>query len=174
MKSFKLLPLLAFLALFFVPSLLPAAEIRLAVAPSISHPQGMISFNEELVSFFPTNIFILNSQALRARAEAQLGQKVPASLQVVATRIPQTSIISITATGADDTIAAPFLSALVDQFLKYKDEQKKKYYTDAIRSANAALSSAPKEVVPQLTTYRDQLVMASLLDTGNTFEKSEF
>jgi hypothetical protein len=174
MRSFKLFSLLVFAVLALTASMSKAAEVHLAVAPSVSLPKDAPVYSEELSSFYGTQLYILNSPALRARAEAQLGQKVPASLQVTATLIPRTSIISVTVTGGDDAIAAPFLSALVDQFLKYKLEQKKKYYADAISAVDSALSTAPKELVPQLTTYKNQLVMCSLIDNRSVFEITQF
>lgn len=174
MSSFKLLSLLSLLAVLFAPSLVHAAEMRLGVAPRINLLKDLPVYSEVMTDFYGTNIYLLCSPALRARAEAQLGQKISASLQVVAAQIPRTSILSITVNGVDDTVAAPFLSALVDQFLKYRLERKKNYYADTIHRVNEALSAAPKEVVPQLTTYRDQVVMASLLDTKDDFEILDF
>ncbi len=174
MNTFKLLSLSSLLMVLSTQSILHAAEIRLAVAPQIILLKDLPVYSEVMSDFYGTNLYILNSPALRARAEAQLGQKASDSLEVMALHIPATSMLSITVSGVDDAVATPFLSALVDQFLKYKTEQKKKYYSDAIQHVNEVLSTAPKNFVPQLTTYRDQLELASLLDTTAVFERWDF
>src|ERR1043166_832017 len=55
----------------FVSIAAPAAEIRLAVAPKISLPPNLPVYSEDTLNFYGTNIALLTSTFLRARAEAQ-------------------------------------------------------------------------------------------------------
>jgi len=127
------------------------AEIRLALAPKITLPKDSPMYSEDTANFYGTNIALLTSGLLRTRAEAQLRKSVPPSLKVMATRIPDTSIISITVNGGkDDSLAGAFLSALVDQFLQFKRDQKARYYRDTINSIDTALTYVPAEYAKQL------------------------
>src|SRR5438874_6730058 len=104
-----------------------AAEIRLAVAPKISLPVDSPVFSEDVTNFYGTNIALLTSAFLRTRAEAQIQKQLPSSVRVAATRIPNTSIISVTASAGDESLANSFLSAIIDQFFRFKREQKSRY-----------------------------------------------
>jgi hypothetical protein len=173
----KFLPLLAFgtlAALSLDTSWSQAAEVRLAVAPRIDLPKDLPLYHVELSAFYGTAISELISPALRTRVETQLGHKTPAALEVTAEQIAHTSILSVVVIDNDDPAAATtYLSTLVDQFLKFRAEQKKKAYADAIAHANEVIATAPKELVPGLTSYRDNLVMASLLDNADDLEKAD-
>jgi hypothetical protein len=131
-------PLLA-ITVGLVVSSVDAAEVRLALAPKITLPVDSPVYFEDSADFYGTNIAILTSGFLRARAEAQIRKTLPASFRVQATRVANTSIISITASTSDDSLANSFLSALVEQFLRFKHEQKAKYYRDAINNVDSAL-----------------------------------
>ncbi|MFL6515535.1 MAG: hypothetical protein ACJ8M1_10995 [Chthoniobacterales bacterium] len=151
-----------------------AAEIRLSLAPKISLPKDSPAYSEDTVDFYGTNMALLTSGLLRTRAEAQLHQTVPASLRIQATRIANTSIISLTTSGGDESLANGVLAAVVDQFLRFKREQKAKYYRDAINAVDAALSYVPAEYAKHLEDYKERLVIASILDTKPAFEKIDY
>jgi hypothetical protein len=151
-----------------------AAEIRLALAPRISLPKDSPAYSEDTADLYGTNIALLTSGFLRARAQAQLRRDVPSSMRVQAMRVANTSIISVTVSGSDDTLASSFASALVDQFLRFKREQKAKYYRDAINTVETALSYVPPEYAKHLEEYKQRLVIASLLDTKPDFERVEY
>jgi hypothetical protein len=150
-----------------------AAEIRLALTPKITLPKDSPVYFEDPVTLFGTNIALLTSGFLRARAEAQLRKSVPA-LRVEANRIGNTSIISVTAKASDDSLASAFLSALVDQFMHFKRDQKAKYYRDAINNIDTALTYVPPEYAKQLEAYKQQLVIASLVDNKPDFERVDY
>jgi hypothetical protein len=108
----------------------PAAEMRLALAPRVNVSQDIARataavYSEDTVSFYGTHIYLLEDSMLRRRAEEQLGHPAPPDLKVTAERVPNTSIILVRASSTDDAAATAFVSALVDQFLKFKAEQKK-------------------------------------------------
>jgi len=159
-------------AFFVIPA--QAAEIRLAVAPKISLPVDSPVYFEDAGNFYGTNIALLTSAFLRGRAEAQIQKHLPSSVRVEATRIPNTSIISITASAGDESLANSFLSAAVDQFLRFKREQKSKYYRDAINAVDAALTYVPSEYARKLEDYKQRLVITSLIDTKPDFERIEY
>ena len=149
-------------------------ELRIAIAPKINLPKDCPVFTEENTNFFGTNIALLTSKFLRTRAETQMHVALPASLHAAANRIADTSIISVTASGADEKTAGAFLSALFDQFIRYKREQKEKYYRDAIARTDFALASVPEDYVAALKKYREQLLIASLLDNKPEFERIDY
>jgi hypothetical protein len=157
-----------------VPSAAKAAEVRLALAPRISFPKDSPVYSEDQADFYGTNIAILTSAFLRARAEGQIRKTLPSSLKIQATRVPNTSIISITASGNDELLANSFLSALVEQFLRFKHDQKAKYYRDAINAIDSALSYVQPEYAHQLEEYKQRLVIISMLDTKPEFERVEY
>jgi hypothetical protein len=150
------------------------AEIRLVVAPKISLPPNCPVYSEDVANFYGTNMALLTSAFLRSRAEGQLQKKLPSSLRVEATRVPNTSIISLTASAGDEGLASSFLSAVVEQFMRYKREQKARYYRDAINSIDSALTYVPAEYARKLEEYKQQLVIASLIDTKPDFEKIDY
>lgn len=174
MRSSKFATAAAIAGIAFVVVAAPAAEIRLAVAPKISLPLDSPVYSEDAANFYGTNIALLTSAFLRARAEAQIHKQLPSSLRVEATRIPNTSIISITASAGDESLANSFLSAIVDQFFRFKRDQKSRYYRDAINAVDSALTYVPSEYARRLEQYKEELVIASLLDTKPDFEKIEY
>jgi len=145
-----------------------------AVAPRITLPKDSPAFTEDTASFYGTNTALLVSKFLRARVEAQLHKQIPSSLRVEANRIPNTTIISVVASGVEDSVAAVFLSALFDQFIRFKHEQKTKYYHDAIATVDSALTYIPPEYAQRLQLYREQLVIASVLDAKPDFERVDY
>jgi hypothetical protein len=166
-------PLLG-IALGLAVSSAPAAEVRLAVAPKITLPNDSPVYYEDPADCYGTNIANLTSGFLRARAEAHIRKTLPSSVRVQASRVPNSSIISVTASGADESLANSFLSALAEQFLRFKHDQKAKYYRDAIDGVDSALSYAPPEYAHQLEEYKKHLVIASMLDTKPEFERVEY
>lgn len=148
-----------------------AAELRIALAPTIRLPADLPVYEDDSVNFYGTQIYLLEGSLLRRRAESQTGHPAPASLKVRAERIPNTSILTVTATGAEEDVAVPFLDALVEQFLRFDREQKKQFYRDAITRVDAALPAAPREVAAQLEKHKTQLILASLLDTEPRFRR---
>jgi hypothetical protein len=148
-----------------------AAEARVALAPTIRLPADLPIYEDDSVNFYGTQIYLLEGPLLRQRAESQTGHPAPASLKIRAERVANTSILTITATGAEDEVAVPFLDALVEQFLRFDREQKKQFYRDAITRVDAALPAAPRGVAAQLEKHKSQLIMASLLDTEPRFRR---
>jgi hypothetical protein len=150
-----------------------APEVRVALTPRISLPKDLPVYQEDSANFYGTNTLLFQSRMLRKRVEMEIGHALPSTLKFTASRIPNTSIITVTATGADDSAAVPFLNALVNQFLQFKTEQKKQFYREAITRVESAMQSAPPEAAEQLQKYKAQLVVASLLDTESDFRRPE-
>lgn len=165
-------------ALLFAAALLAAplsaAEVRIALAPKITLPKDSPVYAEDTADFYGTNIALLTSGLLRGRAEAQVQKSVGSSLRLTVTRVPNTSIISIVVSGADEAVATSFASALVDQFLRFKREQKARYYRDTVNAVDSALSYVPAEYAKHLEDYKQRLVIASMLDTKPDFERIEY
>jgi len=150
-----------------------APEIRIGLVARVGLPTDLPLYAEESANFYGTNMYLFQGRMLRKRAETEVGHALPSTLKFVAARVPNTAIITVTATGADESAALPFLSAVVNQFILFKREQKKQYYREAITRVEAALQSAPPEAVPQIEKYKTQLLVASLLDTESDFRRLE-
>ena len=148
-----------------------AADIRIALAPNIRLPADLPIYEDDSVNFYGTQIYLLEGALLRQRAESQTGHPAPASLKIRAERIPNTSVLNVSATGVEDAVATPFLDALIEQFLRFDREQKKQFYREAISRVDAALPAAPREAAAQLEKHKTQLIIASLLDTEPRFRR---
>jgi hypothetical protein len=150
-----------------------AAEMRLALAPRVTFSQDVAraGYSEDNVNFYGTHVYLLEDSMLRRRAEEQLGHPAPPDLKVTAERIPSTSIILVRASSTDDTAATAFLSALVDQFFKFKSEQRKRAFSEEIARMTVAMKSAPQDVLPEIEKARKQVIAASILDTAPVFER---
>src|SRR5882757_1699814 len=117
--------------LLCLASITREAEVRLGVAPSIKLPEGSPTYSEELVNFFGNNAELLGSPQMRARVVKNHAQDLPESateaIRIQVTRIPQTSILLIKATGPDESVCGKYLAALVHELLAFKTEEKKKH-----------------------------------------------
>jgi hypothetical protein len=157
-------------------SITRAAEVRLGVAPSIKLPEGSPTYSEELMNFFGNNAELLGSPFLKARVIKKHAQDLPESateaIRIQVTRVPQTSILLVKATGPDESVCGKYLAALVHEFLAFKTEEKKKHYDEAIQRVKAALDGAKNDATQTkaLTNYRDLLGVAARLDTQPVFE----
>lgn len=147
-----------------------AAEARLVLKGRISLPRNSPLYTEDNVNFYGTHLYLLESEMLLMRAEAPLKQPRPSGLKIKAERIPDTSIIRVTVQSSDDSVSRLFLASLIDEFLKYKREQKKRAFAEAIARVDAALKAASRETASDLESLKAQLAMASLLDTEPDFE----
>lgn len=146
-----------------------AAEARLVLKARINVAGTFPIYSEDNVNFYGTHIQLLESAMLQARAEAALKHPRPPDLKVRAERIHNTSIILVTTLSSEDT--QPFLNALIDEFLKYKRDQKKRTFAEAMARVEAALKTASRETGPELEKLKAQLAVASLLDPEPDFEK---
>jgi hypothetical protein len=152
-------------------SVAAAAEARLVLRGRVNISGNFQVYSEDTVNFYGTHVYLLESGMLRRRTEEALGHPAPADLKVTAERVPNTSVIVVTASSADEVAATSFLGSLVDEFLKFKREQKKRAFTDAIARIDAALKAASREVASELQKMKQQLAAASVLDIEPDFEK---
>jgi hypothetical protein len=148
-----------------------AAEARLALRGRVNLSGNFPAYSEDSVNFYGTHVYLLESSMLRRRTEGVLGHSAPGDLKLTAERVPNTSVILVTATSADEAAATSFLDSLVDEFLKFKREQKKRAFSDAIARIDAALKAASGEAMPELRKMKQQLAAASVLDVEPEFEK---
>jgi len=148
-----------------------AADARLALRGRVNMSGSFPVYSEDNVNFYGTHVYLLESSMLRRRTEGMLGHSAPADLKLTAERVPNTSVIRITASSADEAAATSFLDSLVEEFLKFKREQKKRAFNEAIARLEAALKAAPDEAAPELRKIKQQLTAASILDVEPDFEK---
>lgn len=148
-----------------------AAEARLVLKGRVNLPGTLPLYSEDNVNFYGTHLHVLESEMLLLRAETPLKHPRPPDLKIKAERIPNTSIILVTALSSDDAAARTFLTALIDEFLNYKREQKKRAFAEAIARVDAAIKAASREAAPELQKLKSQLAVAALLDTEPDFEK---
>jgi len=151
-----------------------ATEVRLGLAPKISLPKDAPVYTEDSADLYGTTIALLTSGFLRSKAEGQIQKPVPSSMRVTATRVPNTSIISVVVSGSDDALATSFASALIEQFMRFKREQKARYYRDTINAIDSALTYVPAEYAKQLEEYKQKVVVVSMLDTKPDFERIDY
>ena len=162
--------------LLCLASIARAAEVRLGVAPNIKLPEGSPTYSEELMNFFGNNAELLGSPNLKARVFKNHAQDLPQgsaeSIRIQVTRIPQTSILLVKATGPDESVCVKYLAVLVHEFLAFKTEEKRKHYDAAIQRVKVALEGAKNDATQTkaLTNYLDQLGVAARLDTLPVFE----
>ena len=154
-----------------ISNVVAAAEARLALRGRLNASGNFPVYSEDSVNFYGTHVYLLESSMLRRRTEGALGHSAPADLKLTAERVPNTSVILVTASSADEAAAASFLDSLVDEFLKFKREQKKRTFTDAVARIDVALKAASGELAPELRKIKQQLVAASILDVEPDFEK---
>jgi hypothetical protein len=152
-------------------SLVAAAEARLVLRGRVNVSGNFPVYSEDSVNFYGTHVYLLESGMLRRRTEEMLGHPAPTGLKISAERVPNTSVILVTASSGDEPAASSFLGALIDEFLKFKREQKKRAFTDAIARIDAALKAASREGAPELQKVKHQLTAASVLDIEPDFEK---
>ena len=148
-----------------------AAEVRLVLRGRITLPGNLPVYSEDSVNFYGTHVYLLESGMLRRRTEEAVGHAAPADFKITAKRVADTSVILVTASSSDEAVATSFLGSLVEEFLKFKREQKKRAFTDSIARIDAALKAAPREAAPELQKIRQQLTAASVLDIEAEFEK---
>ena len=148
-----------------------AAEARLVLRARITLPGNFPVYSEDSVNFYGTHVYLLESAMLRRRTEGALGHAAPADLKISAERVQNTSIILVTASAADEVAATSFLGLLVDEFVKFKREQKERAFADAIARLDTALKAASREAAPELQKIKQQLAAASVLDVEAAFEK---
>jgi hypothetical protein len=147
------------------------AEARLVLRGRVTLPGNFPVYSEDRVNFYGTHVYLLESAMLRRRTEEALGHPAPADLKVTAERVPNTSINLVTANAAEEAAATSFLGSLIDEFLKFKREQKKRAFADAMARLDAALKAASREAAPELQKIKQQLAAASVLDIEPEFEK---
>jgi hypothetical protein len=162
--------LIAICLIAFIASEAMAAEARLILRGRVTLSSSLPAYSEDSVNFYGTHVYLLESGILRRRTAEALGHAAPADLKVTAERVPNTSIILVTASASDETAAKSFLDSLVDEFLKFKREQRKRAFADAIARLDAALR-ASREAAPELQKIKQQLAAASVLDSEPEFEK---
>jgi hypothetical protein len=167
----RLLVVLGVMACVAASSRGEAAEARLLLRGHVNVSGSFPVYSEDSVNFYGTHVYLLESALMRHRAEEALGHPAPADLKIIAERVPNTSVILVTATSADQPAAASLLGALIDEFLKFKREQRKRTFADAIGRVDAALKGASREAAPELQNLREQLTAASVFDSDGEFEK---
>lgn len=148
-----------------------AAEARLVLRGRVTLPGNFPVYSEDSVNFYGTHVYLFESGMLRRRTEDALGHPSPADLKITAERVQNTSIILVTARATDEVAATSFLGSLVDEFLKFKREQRKRAFADAIARLDAALKAASREAAPELQKIKQQLAAAAVLDIEPEFEK---
>jgi hypothetical protein len=148
-----------------------AAEARLVLRGRITLPPNFPVYSEDSVNFYGTHVYLLESGMLRRRTEDALGHAAPADLKLTAERVQNTSIILVKASGTDEGATTSFLGSLIEEFLKFKREQRKRAFADAIARFDAVLKAASREAAPELQKIKQQLAAASILDIEPEFEK---
>jgi capsular exopolysaccharide synthesis family protein len=121
---------------------------QMMVAPRVNLPESGVL--EEGVQFFGTQIRLMMSPEVGARARARVRAMQPdlaesgASLDVV--QIPKTSIFSLSARGPEPLYAQAWLNAIMDEFIRFKDEMRQDTSDKTLASITEQLLRLEKEL----------------------------
>ncbi|PYK99205.1 MAG: hypothetical protein DME19_09480 [Verrucomicrobia bacterium] len=135
------------------------SQSSLWVSGKVKLPEGSL-YSEELQFFFGTQIELLQSEKLQARATNRVAtlkpelKPVPVELRIRQT--PRTTIIVLDASGPEPAYAQAFLDALVDEYFAYRKEVRAASSDDTLNSLTRELEQQEK----QLKSAQDQLLAA--------------
>ena len=140
------------------------SQASLWVSGKVNLPEG-VSYSEELQFFFGTQIELLQSENLQARATNRLASLtpelkcVPVELRIRPT--PGTAVIVLEVSGPEPAYTQAFLDALVDEYFVYRKEVRTASSGDALNSLTRELEKQEN----QLKAAQDQL-LADQRDTS--------
>ena len=149
------------LVAFYVLRQPPAyvSQASLWVSGKVKLPESGL-YSEELQFFFGTQIELLQSEKLQARATNRVAtlkpelKSVPLDLRIRQT--PRTTIIVLEASGPEPAFTQTFLEALVDEYFAYRKEVRAASSDDTLNSLTRELEQQDK----QLKVTQDQLLAA--------------
>lgn len=133
------------LILLFLEPTAYASVARLLVSGKLSLPQD-ISYNEETVNFFGTQIELLKSPEVQKRAyetvNAHHPELTPSAVEITAFQVPKTSIFLLQGKGEEPRYVRAFLDAVMQAYV----EARKTMFAD---KSQRALSVITDEIARQ-------------------------
>jgi len=121
---------------------------QMMVAPRVNIPESGVM--EEGAQFYGTQIRLMMSPEVGARARARVRAMQPdlaesgAGLDVQ--QIPKTSIFSLSARGPEPAYAQAWLNAVMDEFIRFKDEMRQDTSDKTLASITEQLLRLEKEL----------------------------
>lgn len=124
---------------------------RIVVSGRVNLPEGNV-YSEEVSNFLGTQMAILESEVLVARAAQQTRLEHPdlsGSASVGASLIRGTSIIVISATSSDREYAPVMLDAVLDQYIASRRDQRQESTSNAIRQLRDEIPRIERQLAAQ-------------------------
>jgi capsular exopolysaccharide synthesis family protein len=122
---------------------------QMMVSPRINLPENT-SFMEEGAQFFGTQIRLMMAPEVGARARERvraISPDLPESMaQLDVQQIPKTSIFALGARGPEPRYAQAWLNAVMDEFIRYKDEMRQDTSDKTLASITEQLLRLEKEL----------------------------
>jgi capsular exopolysaccharide synthesis family protein len=103
------------------------SQAQMIVSGRIAIPEGSL-YKEELSNFFGTQIRLMQSNLMQARAQERVlalnPRAQPAKVQMVANQLPNTNIFALKASGLDGPYTKAYLDAIMHEYLQFKAEMR--------------------------------------------------
>jgi polysaccharide biosynthesis transport protein len=147
---------------------------RMMVSGRINLQEGAV-FSEELANFFGTQVELMKSGEVRARAVSRLAamepqlQPVPVTLSV--SQLPQTSIFVLSATGSEPRYTQQLLDAVMTEYIATKKEMrssKSETTQTAIMDEVSRVESEMRQQEEELLNFQKQNNVGYLEQEGNS------
>lgn len=139
-----------------MPPLTYISQSRLWIAGKTRIPEGA-SYIEEANSFYGTQIELMQSKAMLARAQshvmAQYPDQRPVPVRVSVGKAPGAAIFILQAQGPDATFPRLYLEALMDEYLQFKRQAK----SEASEGAMAQVSQQRFKAEEDLRQAKERL-----------------
>jgi polysaccharide biosynthesis transport protein len=147
---------------------------RMMVSGGIKLQEGAV-FSEELANFFGTQVELMKSEEVRARATSRLGSKEPQLQPVPVTlavsQMPQTSIFVFLASGSEALYTQKLLDAIMDEYITTKRElrsSKSETTQTAIMDEVSRVENAMRQGEQELLDFQKENNVGYLEKEGNS------
>lgn len=147
---------------------------QMMVSPRINLPEKT-AYLEESVQFFGTQTRLMMSPEIASRASARVRTlqpdlaEAPVGLRV--DQLPKTSIFQLTASGREPRWVQAWLNAIMEEFVRYKDEMREDTSDKTLASITEQLLRLEKELEANeqaLFTYQKGNDVVIIQEQGNT------
>lgn len=147
---------------------------RMMVSGGIKLQEGAV-YNEELANFFGTQVELMKSEEVRARAASRLGsmepQLRPVPVALAVSQMPQTSIFVFSASGAEALYTQKLLDAIMTEYITTKRElrsSKSETTQTAIMDEVSRVESAMRQGEQELLDFQKENNVGYLEKEGNS------
>lgn len=150
-----------------------ASVARMWVSGKLQIPESNL-YREELQNFFGTQIELMQSEkivlAAHNRVQATNPDLKPVPVKLKVAQQPRASVFILQAVGTNDAYLAPFLNAVMDEYLTYKGKFRASRSDDTLASVTDELFQKEKELKSEqekLNDFQKENSLAVLQEQGN-------